>query len=61
MSLLGRASDQWRSFRNGLLASPRFQKFAVDFPLFRPVSRQRSRQLFDLLAGFTYSQVLYAR
>ena len=59
MSLLGRASDQWRSFRNGLLASPRFQKFAVDFPPFRPVSRRRSRQLFDLLAGFTYSQVLY--
>lgn len=59
MSLLGRAADQWRSFRNGLLASPRFQKFAVDFPLFRPVSRARSRQLFDLLAGFTYTQVLY--
>ena len=59
MSLLGRASDQWRSFRNGLLSSPKFQKFAVDFPLFRPVSRSRSRQLFDLLAGFTYSQVLY--
>ena len=51
--------DQWRSVRNGLLSSPRFQKFAVDFPPFRPVSRSRSRQLFDLLAGFTYSQVLY--
>jgi len=59
MSLLGRALDQWRSFRNGLLSSPRFQKFAVDFPMFRPISRSRSRQLFDLLAGFTYSQVLY--
>jgi len=59
MSLWGRAGDHWRSFRNGLLASPRFQKFAVDFPPFRPVSRRRSRQLFDLLAGFTYSQVLY--
>jgi demethylspheroidene O-methyltransferase len=59
MSLLGRAADQWRSFRNGLLSSPRFQKFAVDFPPFRPVSRRRSRQLFDLLAGFTYTQVLY--
>lgn len=58
MSPWGRARDQWRGFRNGLLASPRFQKFAVDFPLFRPVSRARSRQLFDLLAGFTYTQVL---
>ena len=60
MSLAGRAADQWRGFRNRLLASPRFQKFAVDFPPFRPVSRRRARQLFDLLAGFTYSQVLYA-
>ena len=46
--------------RNRLLAAPAFQKFAVSFPPFRPVSRQRSRQLFDLLAGFAYSQVLYA-
>jgi demethylspheroidene O-methyltransferase len=46
--------------RNRLLAAPAFQKFALSFPLFRPVSRQRSRQLFDLLAGFAYSQVLYA-
>ncbi len=59
MSLAGRAFDQWRSFRNRLLGSPGFQKFAVDFPLFRPVSRRRARQLFDLLAGFTYSQVLH--
>jgi demethylspheroidene O-methyltransferase len=58
--LLGQALDQWRAFRNKLLASPEFQRFAVAFPLFRPVSRARSRQLFDLLAGFTYSQVLYA-
>ncbi|WP_421694611.1 methyltransferase [Aestuariivirga sp.] len=60
MGLAGRAADQWLAFRNRLLASPGFQKFAVDFPLLRPVSRRRSRQLFDLLAGFTYSQVLYA-
>ena len=60
MPLLGQALDQWRAFRNKLLASPEFQRFAVAFPLFRPVSRARSRQLFDLLAGFTYSQVLYA-
>lgn len=60
MSLAGRARDQWRALRNSLLASPRFQKFALEFPPLRPVSRKRSRQLFDLLAGFTYSQVLYA-
>jgi demethylspheroidene O-methyltransferase len=60
MGLAGAAFDRWVAARNRLLASPAFQKFAVAFPPFRPVSRQRSRQLFDLLAGFTYSQVLYA-
>ena len=60
MGLAGAAFDRWVAARNRLLAAPAFQKFAVAFPPFRPVSRQRSRQLFDLLAGFTYSQVLYA-
>jgi demethylspheroidene O-methyltransferase len=59
MSLLGRAFDRWVAARNRLLAAPSFQSFAVAFPPFRPVSRSRSRQLFDLLAGFTYSQILY--
>ena len=31
MSLGGRAADQWRSLRNALLASPRFQRFALAF------------------------------
>lgn len=60
MGIAGTAADHWRSFRNRLLASPAFQKFAVFFPPFRPISRSRSRQLFDLLAGFSYSQILYA-
>ena len=60
MGLAGEAFDRWVAARNRLLAAPAFQKFALSFPLFRPISRQRSRQLFDLLAGFAYSQVLYA-
>lgn len=59
MGLAGRAVDRWVRFRNRLLAAPAFQSFAVAFPPFRPISRSRSRQLFDLLAGFAYSQVLY--
>jgi demethylspheroidene O-methyltransferase len=59
MSLFGRAFDRWVTARNRLLAAPAFQSFAVAFPPFRPISRSRSRQLFDLLAGFTYSQILY--
>lgn len=60
MDVIGTLHGQWQGVRNALLASPRFQSFATAFPPFRPISRRRSRQLFDLLAGFTYSQVLYA-
>jgi demethylspheroidene O-methyltransferase len=46
--------------RNRLLASARFQRFATRFPLLRPVAQRRARALFDLVAGFTYSQILAA-
>ncbi len=47
-------------FRNRLLADPNFLAFAQRFPLTRHIARARSRDLFNLLAGFSYSQVLYA-
>jgi demethylspheroidene O-methyltransferase len=40
--------------------SPRFHRFAQRFPLTRPVATRRARALFDLVAGFTYSQILSA-
>lgn len=46
--------------RNRLLASPRFQGWAARFPLTRPFARQHARALFDLCAGFVYSQILLA-
>lgn len=52
--------QQWLALRNRLLASPRFQRAAAAFPLTRPIARRRSRALFDLVAGFVYSQVLLA-
>ena len=55
-SLTGR----WFALRNRLLASPRFQRWAVAFPLTRPIARQRATALFDLCAGFVYSQILLA-
>ena len=55
-----RWDDRWTEWRNALLASPSFQRFAAAFPLTRPVARRRARALFDLVAGFTYSQVLHA-
>lgn len=51
---------RWIGWRNRLLASPRFQRFAARFPLTRPIARRRARGLFDLVAGFTYSQILAA-
>lgn len=50
----------WRDFRNRWLASPRFQRWAAGFPLTRRVARRRASELFDLCAGFVYSQVLLA-
>jgi demethylspheroidene O-methyltransferase len=52
--------DHGRNWRNRLLASPGFQRWAAAFPLTRPIARYRARQLFDICAGFVYSQVLYA-
>ena len=41
-------------------ADPGFRRAAAAFPLTRPVARARARALFDLCAGFVYSQVLLA-
>lgn len=53
-------SDRWLAFRNDLLKSPRFQRWAASFWLTRPIARRRASALFDLTAGFVYSQVLFA-
>ncbi len=52
--------DRLLGWRDRLLASPRFQRWAADFPLTRPIARVRAAQLFDLCAGFVYAQVLLA-
>jgi len=52
--------DRWLSWRDRLLASPVFQRRAAAFALTRPVARRHARDLFDLVAGFVYSQVLLA-
>lgn len=51
---------RWLDLRNRLLASARFQRWASGFPLTRPIARRRARDLFDLCAGFVYSQILFA-
>lgn len=52
--------DRWRERYLGVIASPRFQKWAARFPLTRMAARRDGERLFDLVAGFTYSQVLQA-
>ncbi len=52
--------ERWFGARDRLLASPRFQRWAAAFPLTRPVAQARARALFDLCAGFVYSQILLA-
>jgi demethylspheroidene O-methyltransferase len=45
--------ERWRS-------SPRVRAAAARLPLVRLIARRRARSLFDLCAGFVYSQVLAA-
>lgn len=52
--------DAFRSWRDALISSARFQTWAAAFPLTRPFARRHARALFDLAAGFIYSQVLLA-
>ncbi len=52
--------DAWLSMRDRLLTSAAIQRWAMRFPLTRRIARRRARSLFDLCAGFVYSQVLFA-
>jgi len=52
--------ERWISWRNRILADPGFQRFAVRFPPTRGIVRSRARAMFDLVAGFTYSQTIAA-
>jgi demethylspheroidene O-methyltransferase len=52
--------DRGVALRDRLLANARFQRWAVAIPFTRLIARRRARALFDLCAGFVYSQVLLA-
>jgi demethylspheroidene O-methyltransferase len=52
--------ERFLAWRDRTVASRRFQRWAAAFPLTRPVAQRRARELFDLVAGFVYSQVLLA-
>lgn len=48
----------WPGLRDRLLANPRFHRWVLAIPGLRSIARLQSRRLFDLVAGFSYSQVL---
>jgi demethylspheroidene O-methyltransferase len=52
--------DRLLGLRDRILANPGFQRFAATFALTRPIARRRANALFDLCAGFVYSQILLA-
>ena len=53
-------TDAWFNLRNRLLASDGFRRFTASFYPTRWIARRRARKLFDLVAGFVYSQILLA-
>jgi demethylspheroidene O-methyltransferase len=51
-------ADRLIALRDQILASPRFLRFARSSVFTNRIARRRARELFDLVAGFVYSQVL---
>jgi len=58
--LLSRLADRARAWRDARIADPRFQAWATANPLTRRIANRQGAALYDLVAGFVYSQVLHA-
>jgi demethylspheroidene O-methyltransferase len=52
--------ERWINWRNRRVADPGFQRWAANSFLTRFIARRRASALFDLCAGFVYSQILLA-
>lgn len=52
--------DRVLAWRDAIQSNEKFQRFAGSFPLLRPIALRRSRAVFDLAAGFVYTQTLTA-
>jgi demethylspheroidene O-methyltransferase len=53
-------SDWWFTLRNRMLMSTGFQRWAERLPVAKLIAAHRTSALFELCAGFVYSQVLFA-
>jgi demethylspheroidene O-methyltransferase len=52
--------ERWHGFFDGLVVRPGFRRWASGFWLTRPLVQRRAGELFDIVAGFVYTQVLLA-
>lgn len=52
--------DRWLDWRDARLVNPAFRRWAMEWSLPRWLVRRRARALFDVMAGFVYSQTLLA-
>lgn len=52
--------DLWLSWRDRILTDRRFLRFASTSRILAPISRRQASGLFDVVAGFVYSQILFA-
>lgn len=52
--------DRFVAWRNNLVSKPGFQRWAAGFFITRPIAHRSADSLFNLVAGFVYSQVLVA-
>jgi demethylspheroidene O-methyltransferase len=57
---LSRLGDALFNYRNSLLGSTKFQRWAGAFPLTKGISARNAGAVFDIVAGFVYSQILLA-
>jgi demethylspheroidene O-methyltransferase len=60
MAWLSALRERFDDYWNRRVADPAFRRWAGRFLLTRPVARRRANALFDLTAGFVYSQILSA-
>lgn len=51
--------EWWFQTRNRILTSATFQRWAVRLPIASFIARHRAAKVFELVAGFVYSQVLF--
>lgn len=52
-------NGSFRSVITRIASSPRARQWLAKFPLTRHISRHQAQGLFDLCAGFVYTQILY--